>query len=66
MIGAVRMFDRTRGFGFITSDDGPSVFFHLQNWEECGLKPKPIEGERISFDVVQSDRGPRATNFSRI
>ena len=55
-----------RGFGFIASDENPDkdVFFHisaLQGVEFDDLK----EGEAVTFDIEDSDKGPRAINVAR-
>ena len=50
-------------YGFINTDDGKSVFVH-----ESGLKEgvEIDEGDRVSFDVEQGQKGPAATNVTKI
>ena len=51
-----------RGFGFITAEDGKDYFFH-RNGLELSLDFDRLNGgERVSFDVQQSPKGPRAVN----
>ncbi|MBI3944576.1 MAG: cold shock domain-containing protein [Armatimonadetes bacterium] len=59
MEGIVKSFSRNRGFGFITASDGTDVFVHhteLSDEERGYLVP----GQRVRFEVVQGERGPRA------
>jgi len=57
--GTVKFFNRMKKFGFINGDDGTDYFVH-----ESGIEGgKNInEGDRVSFDVVEGDRGPKAEN----
>jgi CspA family cold shock protein len=58
--GTVSWFDGDKGFGFITpeSGGGPDVFVHVRSLAD-GL-PGLGEGDRVSFDVVESEKGPQA------
>lgn len=57
--GTVKFFDETKHFGFINGDDGKSYFVH-----ESALKEgvSISEGDRVTFDAVQGDKGPKAEN----
>ena len=57
--GTVKWFNARKGYGFITTDQGDDIFVHSRNIEGSGRKPIP-EGERVSFVVIQSDKGPQA------
>jgi len=61
MKGKVKFFNEMKGFGFITADDGKEYFVH-----ESGLKEGTTitEGDSVTFDVEQGDRGPKAVNVA--
>lgn len=50
-----------KGYGFITSDEGKDVFVHYSSIQSDGFRTLE-EGQRVSFDVVDSDRGQQAAN----
>ncbi len=61
--GTVNFFNTARGFGFITPDDGgKDVFVHITEVERAGMTSL-TEGQKVSFDVEQDDRGPKAVNL---
>ena len=59
--GTVKWFNDTKGFGFIEVDDGTDVFVHHNDIEGQGFKSL-AEGEKVTFEIVQGEKGPRATN----
>ena len=59
--GKVKWFNDTKGFGFIEVDDGGDVFVHHNDIQGEGYKTL-AEGEAVTFEVVQGEKGPRATN----
>ena len=60
--GTVKEYDRDRGFGFVTGDDGEDYFLHVSGLREH-LKYKGLrEGQRVLFDVDFDMKGDRATN----
>jgi CspA family cold shock protein len=59
--GTVKWFNDAKGFGFIQVDDGTEVFVHHNDIQGQGFKSLS-EGESVTFDVVQGDKGPRASN----
>jgi len=65
MKGTVKMFNKEKGFGFITADDGQDIFFHYSAITMDGYKTA-AEGDSVEFDVEQSDRGLRASNVRKV
>jgi CspA family cold shock protein len=62
MTGTVKWFNAEKGFGFITKENGEDVFAHFSQIQKDGFKSLE-EGEAVSFDVVDGDKGPQATNI---
>jgi len=63
--GTVKWFNESKGYGFITSDEGGDVFAHFSSIKADGFKTL-AEGERVSFDVEQGDKGPKAVNIVKL
>ena len=63
--GTVKRFNEVKGFGFIAGDNGTDYFVHQSNINMDGFRSLH-EGERVSFDVEQADRGPKAFNVTVI
>ncbi len=63
--GTVKWFNDAKGFGFITSDDGTDVFVHFSAVQGEGFKSL-VEGDQVSFDVVDGDKGPKAENVVKL
>ncbi len=63
--GTVKWFNESKGFGFITQDNGTDVFAHYSEISSNGFKTL-VEGEAVSFDVVEGDKGPKATNIVKL
>ncbi len=64
--GTVKWFNSEKGFGFITRDSGEKdVFVHHSAIQGGGYRSLD-EGERVEFDVVQSEKGPAAENVVRL
>jgi CspA family cold shock protein len=59
--GTVKWFNESKGYGFITGDDGTDVFVHYSSMQGDGFKTL-VEGDKVSFDVEKGDKGPKAVN----
>ena len=62
--GKVKWFDNKKGFGFIAQETGQDVFVHHTSIAGQGFKTLQ-EGELVSFEVIDSDKGPKALNVMR-
>jgi len=64
--GRVKWFNETKGFGFITPDDGTrDCFVHFSAISGSGFRTL-AEGEEVEFDVVEGQKGPSAENVVRV
>ena len=59
--GKVKWFNETKGFGFIEQESGPDVFAHFSAIQGSGFKSLQ-EGQTVTYDVEQGQKGPAATN----
>ncbi|BAU28311.1 MULTISPECIES: cold-shock protein [Aneurinibacillus] len=63
--GTVKWFNAEKGFGFIEREDGDDVFVHFSAITGDGFKSLE-EGQRVSFDITQGNRGDQAANVSKL
>jgi cold shock protein len=59
--GIVKWFNGSKGYGFIEQEEGPDVFVHYSGIDTSGFKSLN-EGDRVTFDIEQGQKGPAAVN----
>jgi CspA family cold shock protein len=62
--GTVKWFDERKGYGFIQQDDGKDVFVHFSSITMAGFKTL-AEGDEVTFDVEENERGLVAKNVNK-
>lgn len=65
MQGKVKRFNKVKGFGFITTEDGRDAFFHFSELQMEGYKTID-EGASVEFELVEGERGLQAHNIKKI
>ena len=63
--GIVKWFNDRKGYGFISQEDGKDVFVHYSSIEAQGFKTL-AEGDRVDFEIQETDRGPEAKSVKKI
>ena len=63
--GTVKWFNESKGFGFITADDGTDAFVHHGDIEGEGFKSL-AEGESVEFEMTQGEKGPKAVSVRKV
>jgi CspA family cold shock protein len=63
--GTVKWFSNKKGYGFNNEENGRDIFVHFSSIEMDGYKSLS-EGERVAFEVEESDRGPEARRVQRV
>lgn len=62
--GTVKWFNREKGYGFITSETSEEIFVHHTAINQQGFRSLE-EGDKVSFEVVQGQKGPQASNVTK-
>ena len=65
MEGTVKWFNNRKGYGFIRLEDGTDIFVHFSEIQSKGFKTLK-EGEKVSFEIEDSDKGKKAKNVQKI
>ncbi len=60
----MKWFNSRKGYGFIASSDGKDVFVHYSSISSSGYKTLE-EGDAVTFDIVQGEKGPQAANVTK-
>ncbi|EUJ19578.1 cold-shock protein CspD [Listeria kieliensis] len=63
--GKVKWFNNEKGYGFIETDGGEDIFVHFTAIQGEGYKTLE-EGQEVSFEVVEGNRGPQAANVEKL
>lgn len=63
--GTVKWFNETKGFGFITTEQGEDVFVHYSAIQTAGFRTL-AEGAAVEFDVVRGPKGLQASNVNLV
>jgi cold shock protein len=63
--GTVKWFNESKGFGFLSREGGPDVFVHHSEIRADGFRTL-ADGDKVRFEVVDSPKGPRAANVTKV
>ena len=63
IVGTVKWFNGSKGYGFIARENGPDVFVHYSSIQSEGFRNLD-EGQKVEFEVEQGNKGPQATNVT--
>lgn len=63
--GKVKWFNESKGWGFITTDDGKDVFVHYSAIEGKGYK-SIAQGQQVEFEIVETPKGPQAVKVVKL
>ena len=63
--GTVKWFSDKKGYGFIEQEEGDDIFVHYSSITTSGFKSLS-EGDRVTFDIEESDRGAVAKNVNKL
>ena len=63
--GTVKWFNESKGYGFISREDGTDVFVHYSSIDGGGFKTL-LEGDSVSFEIEDGSKGPKAINVTKM
>ena len=63
--GTVKWFNESKGYGFISREDGSDVFVHYSSIDGGGFKTL-LEGDSVSFEIEDGSKGPKAINVVKL
>ncbi len=63
IVGTVKWFNTSKGYGFIARESGPDVFVHYSAIQSEGFRNLE-EGQKVEFEVEQGNKGPQASNVT--
>ncbi len=64
--GTVKWFNATKGYGFISTEEGEDVFVHFTALEDTGEFRTLDEGQAVEFEITQGEKGPQASNVVKL
>jgi len=64
--GTVKWFNDSKGYGFISQDEGDDIFVHFSAIQDESKFKTLAEGERVEYEIVTTDKGPAAANVKKI
>ena len=64
-VGKVKWISAEKGYGFIAREEGDDVFVHFSAIQSDGYKTLD-EGQEVSFDIIEGERGPQAANVKKL
>ena len=64
-VGKVKWISAEKGYGFIAREEGDDVFVHFSAIQSDGYKTLD-EGQQVSFDIIEGERGPQAANVKKL
>lgn len=64
--GTVKWFNATKGYGFLSTEEGEDVFVHYSALEDTGEFRTLNEGQEVEFDITEGEKGPQASNVLKL